>query len=187
VKITERIKRFLPHVIDEGHVLLPETKRKANRALWAGLAGFALLILGATLVLTSHIKALFPVGAFVASLLAILVAWSGGGPLLYLVTKYVDAILDVEVSPRSDLSPRPPRYARFLMLLMMPNAKGDALLGDLEERFHRMARDPDYGPGHARFCYWFQVIISVCPLAWAFIRRVSGLAALVETIKRIVK
>jgi hypothetical protein len=69
----------------------------------------------------------------------------------------------------------------------MPNAKGDALLGDLEERFNRIARDAELGPAYARFWYWFQVLVSLPPLAWPCIKRLTGLAALYEAIRKAVR
>lgn len=84
-------------------------------------------------------------------------------------------------------SSTPPTEARFLILLFMRGAAGDALLGDLEERFHRIARDPELGPGRARFWYWFQVVISLRPLAWAFVKRVTGLAVAYEAILNALK
>src|SRR6266576_1573825 len=44
-----------------------------------------------------------------------------------------------------------PSKGRFLILLFMPNEAGDAMLGDLEERFHRIARDSEFGTAHAHF------------------------------------
>ena len=85
------------------------------------------------------------------------------------------------------LCPDPPRNARFLIMLFIANPSGDAVLGDLEERFYRIANDPAQGPGRARFWYWFQVMISLRPLGWAFLKRVSGLAALYEAIRKVIK
>jgi hypothetical protein len=80
-----------------------------------------------------------------------------------------------------------PADARFLILLLMPNATGDALLGDLEERFHRIANDETLGLTHAHFWYWFQVIISLRPLVWACLKRITGLAVTYEAIRRIIR
>jgi hypothetical protein len=80
----------------------------------------------------------------------------------------------------------PPSNGRFLIMLFMPNIAGDALLGDLEERFHIIARDPDLGLRRAHFWYWFQVFLSLRPLVWAGIKRLTGLAALWEAIRKTV-
>jgi hypothetical protein len=69
----------------------------------------------------------------------------------------------------------------------MPNATGDALLGDLEERFDRIAGDESLGLRHAHLWYWFQVVISLRPLAWAFVKRISGLAIAYEAIRKAIK
>jgi hypothetical protein len=80
-----------------------------------------------------------------------------------------------------------PKNARFIILLLMPNATGDALLGCLEEGFHKIANDETRGSARARFWYWFQVMISLWPLAWAFVKRISGLAIAYEAIRKAIK
>jgi hypothetical protein len=67
----------------------------------------------------------------------------------------------------------------------MADSSGDALLGDLDERFYRIARE--YSPGRARFWYWFQVIISLRPLAWECMKRLTGAAAAYEAIRKVLK
>jgi hypothetical protein len=91
------------------------------------------------------------------------------------------------ISGRRSSPTVPPRDARFLIFLLMPNATGDALLGDLEERFGRIASDKTLGPRHAHYWYWFQVVISLRPLAWAFVKRISGLAVAYEAIRRLTR
>jgi hypothetical protein len=80
-----------------------------------------------------------------------------------------------------------PVEARFLILLLMRGPAGDALLGCLDEGFHKIARDPELGIGRARFWYWFQVFVSLRPLTWAFVKRVTGLAAAYEAIRKVLK
>jgi hypothetical protein len=80
-----------------------------------------------------------------------------------------------------------PRNARFLIILLMANPSGDALLGDLEDRFDAIANDSTLGPDRAHFWYWFQVVISLRPLAWGGLKRLSGLAALYEAIRNVIK
>jgi hypothetical protein len=78
-----------------------------------------------------------------------------------------------------------PKNARFLIQLLMANKEGDALLGDLEERFNRIAQE--HGVERARFWYWFQVVTSLRPIAWAWLKRITGLAAAYEAIRRIIR
>jgi len=100
---------------------------------------------------------------------------------------YVYAAYQVRHYFEAAVSCRPPARARFLILLLMRGTAGDALIGDLEERFQRIARDSELGIGRARFWYWFQVFLSLRPLAWASLKRVTGLAAAYEAISKVLK
>jgi hypothetical protein len=75
----------------------------------------------------------------------------------------------------------------FSILLLWHNVGGDALLGDLEERFKSIARDKSLGPRYARFWYWFQVLISLRPLVWALVKKIGGLAALCVAIRKTIR
>jgi hypothetical protein len=63
----------------------------------------------------------------------------------------------------------PPALAEGLLVLLTDKRLADALLGDLEERFHRdrMTR----GLRHARLLYWSRTLASIRPLLWPAIKR----------------
>ena len=87
----------------------------------------------------------------------------------------------------ADLGTTPPVNAEFLFYLFLDAQKCDALVGDLEERYRLIHKK--FGQGRASFWYWAQAIRSVGPIVWAatraVVKRLSGLAALVELYKRI--
>jgi hypothetical protein len=74
-------------------------------------------------------------------------------------------------------SPRPPSSAKFLLLLLIPRHNREHLVGDLEEEFATVVL-PEYGERRARFWYWWKVITSIAPLAWAALRRILTIALL---------
>ena len=78
---------------------------------------------------------------------------------------------------------KPPRDARFLILMLMPGKSGLALLSDLAETFQLNMADPEQGPVRASLCYWGQVIISLLPLAWDAAKKIVGLATFWKMIK----
>jgi hypothetical protein len=78
---------------------------------------------------------------------------------------------------------RPPLNAQFLFYLFLEAQNCDAMVGDLEERYRLIHKK--FGHRRAAFWYWTQVIRSVGPIVWAAIRKLSGLAALVELYRRI--
>jgi hypothetical protein len=80
-----------------------------------------------------------------------------------------------------------PTVARYLICLVFPSQSGDAFLGDLEERFWRIYGDKDFGPTWARFWYCFQVVISLRHVALALFKRLSGIAAAYELIRRVTR
>jgi hypothetical protein len=82
---------------------------------------------------------------------------------------------------------RPSRAAEFILHLLMEPRSCDALVGDLNER-HRFLRKR-FGRRKANFWYWVQVFRSVGPIVWVgsikILKRLSGLAAAVEMVRRI--
>jgi len=42
-----------------------------------------------------------------------------------------------------------------------------------------------FGVKRANFWYWFQVLLSIIPFGWAFVKRVSGLVALIELWRKV--
>jgi hypothetical protein len=65
----------------------------------------------------------------------------------------------------------PPRLAESALALFLKGAKGEAVIGDLNERFHRDCRK--YGVARARQMYRAQVLRSLWPLAWRAAKRVG--------------
>lgn len=63
----------------------------------------------------------------------------------------------------------PPALAEAVLVLLIDKRRSDALLGDLEERFHRdrMTR----GLRHARLLYWSRALASIRPLLWPAMKR----------------
>ncbi len=88
---------------------------------------------------------------------------------------------------RTTLDKKTPKGAEFLFYLFLDPQNCDALVGDLEER-HKLIRKK-FGQRRANFWYWTQALRSVGPIVWAAtraaVKRLSGLAALVEAWRRI--
>jgi hypothetical protein len=63
----------------------------------------------------------------------------------------------------------PPALAEAFLVLLTDKRRSDALLGDLEERFHRdrLTR----GLRHARLLYWSRALNSIRPLLWPAVKR----------------
>lgn len=76
----------------------------------------------------------------------------------------------------------PPLNAEFLFYLFLSGPNCDALVGDLEERFRLIHKK--FGKRHADLWYWFQTFISLRPIIWAAMKKISGLMALLETFRR---
>ena len=77
---------------------------------------------------------------------------------------------------------RPPRAARFLLLLI-PKRNREHLLGDLEEEYRTIVL-PEYGRFWAKLWYCEQAAIAVGFYVWPFIKRILGLAAIWKVIGR---
>jgi hypothetical protein len=73
---------------------------------------------------------------------------------------------------------RPPRNAEFLLCLVCPKDKCDALVGDLEERYPSMCQK--FGEDRARLWYWWQVIRCLAPLIFEGVKILSGIGKMVE-------
>jgi hypothetical protein len=65
----------------------------------------------------------------------------------------------------------PPANAAFLLYLFYDAKNCDALVGDLEER-HKIIRKK-FGARRANFWYWTQVIRSVSPIAWVWVKKIA--------------
>lgn len=88
----------------------------------------------------------------------------------------------VAIALRSQAPDAPPRAAKF-MLLLIPKKYRENIVGDLEEEYRTQVL-PEFGPRKAAIWYWTQVLCSLLPLAWSQIKRIAGLAAVWNLIRR---
>ena len=65
---------------------------------------------------------------------------------------------------------KPPVNAEFLFYLFMKPQNGDALVGDLEERYKLINKK--FGRRRANFWYWTQTVVSLGPIVWAWAKKV---------------
>jgi hypothetical protein len=63
----------------------------------------------------------------------------------------------------------PPRFAEFLVYLIVPKSSREAILGDLEEDFNEVREK--FGLRHAKFYYWWQVGRSAWPFISDFVKK----------------
>jgi len=78
-------------------------------------------------------------------------------------------------------SSSPPRLAKFVVALLAPESSAQAQLGDYEEMFAKnVAR---IGVGKAKQIYWLQVLASLRPLTWAWIKRMGFVTLLVDYLR----
>jgi hypothetical protein len=75
----------------------------------------------------------------------------------------------------------PPVIGEFLIELFCTKNRVDAVMGDLEERFHEQVRSK--GEQRARLLYWAGLLRSIGPLLWVKVRK-AGLIALLFEIGR---
>ena len=75
----------------------------------------------------------------------------------------------------------PPPLAEFTLHLLLPGAAGDALIGDLSERFAQRVKAT--GPRRAKMLYWAEAIRSLAPLALRLMTR-AGVWTMLYTLLR---
>lgn len=102
--------------------------------------------------------------------------------LEFLFSAYLAMRLRLEARQRRAASVRTPINAEFLLYVFMSPEHCDALVGDLEER-HRLIRKK-FGQRRANFWYWTQVFVSLRPIIWAWVKKVSGVVAMIEAYRR---
>lgn len=90
---------------------------------------------------------------------------------------------DVEVvsPPVKPQPPEPPKLAEVLLILF-PGSKGDAIVGDLNERYAR--EYVEYGPERACRRYWAEAARSFTPLLWRTLCRTLKTAAVIDAVRR---
>lgn len=77
----------------------------------------------------------------------------------------------------------PPKAAEFCLALFLDKTKGDALIGDLSERFDMdCAR---FGAKRARRLYWGRALKSLWPLMRRLAARAIKLGVVIEYVRRI--
>jgi hypothetical protein len=76
----------------------------------------------------------------------------------------------------------PPGLAEWLLALVVPRRRADALLGDLEERFHRNV--DSRGLRRARMLYWAEALRSIGPILWMKAKQLGFLALVAEIWRR---
>jgi hypothetical protein len=76
----------------------------------------------------------------------------------------------------------PPKVADFLLTLFLSEAKGEAAIGDLSERFENDCQR--FGAARARRMYWGRALRSLWPLLRRVAARVIKWTALVEGVRR---
>jgi hypothetical protein len=76
----------------------------------------------------------------------------------------------------------PPGLAEWLVTLIVPSRRADAVLGDLEERFHKNVASR--GLPRARMLYWAETLRSIGPILWMKAKQVGFLALVAEIWRR---
>jgi hypothetical protein len=71
----------------------------------------------------------------------------------------------------------PPRHAERLLNYVLPRARREEILGDLEEDYYTKWL-PKYGAQEARRLYWADAIRSIAPLLWTAVKRSGIIAAI---------
>jgi len=72
---------------------------------------------------------------------------------------------------RSNTLCKPPTSAEFIARLFIPRENRDAILGDLEEDYHKHVEK--LGERRAKLIYWADVIRSIWPFVSAFVLKLS--------------
>jgi hypothetical protein len=76
----------------------------------------------------------------------------------------------------------PPRTAEFCLALFLNKARGEAMIGDLSERFEQDCER--FGPQRARRLYWGRALRSLWPLFRRATVRAIKLSVVVETVRK---
>lgn len=94
--------------------------------------------------------------------------------LLRAKQRLVEKMVDARVGNKAT----PPMFAELMISLLAPKNTAQALLGDMEEMFSKNVCL--YGRASARSKYWMQVVNSVAPLLWQWIKRMGFVTMLVD-------
>jgi hypothetical protein len=78
----------------------------------------------------------------------------------------------------------PPAISEFFLTALSDAKKADAIIGDLNERFHADCVDPTIGPKRARLRYRASVFRSLRPLFWRWLKRAGLVGLLIDAFRR---
>jgi hypothetical protein len=109
------------------------------------------------------------------------VAWLVSGILLIPRGRWGASVLFKRLGKFFDhrsATSQPPLNAELLFHIFMTPQNCDAILGDLKERYKLIHKT--FGRRRANYWYWTQVVVSLRPIAWACVKKVSGWSALTE-------
>jgi hypothetical protein len=112
-----------------------------------------------------------------------LIKKDGGPPLVTGFKGSEGKAFFIDLARHQKAQNRLPDRAEFLLYLFLSKKDSEAVAGDLEERWRKIKKK--FGNGRANFWYWTQVIRSIGPFAWAAMKRVSGLLALLEMWRKL--
>jgi hypothetical protein len=86
------------------------------------------------------------------------------------------------VQTLNELTAEPPRAAEFALSLFLKGEKGDALIGDLNERFEQDREC--YGAKRARRIYWGRALRSLWPLFCRALKRAIKWGVVIDSVWR---
>jgi hypothetical protein len=92
--------------------------------------------------------------------------------------------VSVELAAMTDQTGQrvPPKIAEFCLALFLSKARGEAMIGDLSERFEQDCQQ--FGPERARRLYWGRALRSLWPLLRRTFARAIKWGVVVESMRR---
>jgi hypothetical protein len=87
----------------------------------------------------------------------------------------VDVVVEFERTATTPL--QPPLQAERLLNYVLPRARREEILGDLQEDYYTTWL-PKFGPQEARRLYWLHTIRSIAPMLWTGVKRSGIITAL---------
>jgi hypothetical protein len=102
------------------------------------------------------------------------------GVINHIILPHEDADHESASAPAVEFEP--PVRAEFCLSLLFSGVKGEALLGDLNERFNEDCKR--YGGKRARRLYWARTLHSLWPLFRLVIARAIKCTIVINTVRR---
>jgi hypothetical protein len=161
---------------DAGVREMGSTVNRRRKYLW--LAAGALLVAAALRATAIVVKPRYILFNQV-SLGSALVAMVAAGAFTWTLRKLLRSTQELTSREKGTLTP--PKAAKFV-LLMIPKAHREHLVGDLEEEYATIVL-PEYGEKRAQLWYWWQVTASIAPLIWSQLRRIVAVAFLLKRVR----